>query len=335
MIQKWQILLVFFTCSLNAQIINFPDPALKNALVNTLCVDSNDPDNNPESDADSNNDGEIEVSEALAIIKLYIEDQNIVSLEGLSYFANLEVLIASYNQISSFTGFEFNNLRILDLFFNQLAAVDIQNLPALVSFNIVNNPVTVLDLHLNANLKRVDCSNTLIETIDLCGTNVDELFAQYNPNLTTISVKNNVISDASGPDRMALATPPDFSFLFNGCPLLGSICYDEGELDEVLQSVDTPETLVLTTDCMCQPLAVVAQTPIDAVAIYPNPATDTLTIHVNAEMTIQTILIFNRLGQKIIDTTLTTIDVSQLPAGTYFLKLITQNGQKTQKFIKL
>ncbi len=56
-------LLLFFTVSSHAQIVNIPDANFKNALVNTNCVDI-DGDGIGDIDADTNNDGEIQVSEA-------------------------------------------------------------------------------------------------------------------------------------------------------------------------------------------------------------------------------------------------------------------------------
>jgi hypothetical protein len=56
------------------QIINFPDANFKNALVNTKCVDL-DKDGEGDADADLNNDGEIDVSEALKVNSLRISCQ--------------------------------------------------------------------------------------------------------------------------------------------------------------------------------------------------------------------------------------------------------------------
>ncbi len=59
---------VAFALLASGQIIDFPDPNFKNALVNTKCVDTNG-NGTPESDADLNNDGEIDVSEVLEFIR--------------------------------------------------------------------------------------------------------------------------------------------------------------------------------------------------------------------------------------------------------------------------
>lgn len=69
------------------QIINFPDPNFKKALVSSLCVDTNN-DGAGDEDADLNNDGEIQVSEAEEVKSLYIFGKAIANLDGINYFKN-------------------------------------------------------------------------------------------------------------------------------------------------------------------------------------------------------------------------------------------------------
>ena len=87
-------LICCFFCAafaVNAQIVNIPDANFKNALVNTLCVDT-DNNNVGDADVDTNNDGEIQVSEALAVIALDVFSNNISDLTGIESFANLQWL---------------------------------------------------------------------------------------------------------------------------------------------------------------------------------------------------------------------------------------------------
>jgi hypothetical protein len=57
-------LLLLFSNNLVGQIVNIPDANFKNALINGMCV-NNDFDLIGDSKVDLNNDGEIQVSEAL------------------------------------------------------------------------------------------------------------------------------------------------------------------------------------------------------------------------------------------------------------------------------
>ncbi|MCU4188399.1 T9SS type A sorting domain-containing protein [Flavobacterium sp. HXWNR29] len=70
--------------------------------------------------------------------------------------------------------------------------------------------------------------------------------------------------------------------------------------------------------------------------LYPNPAKNVLNIQAKQGLTINSIEIYNQLGQIVIATTnaLNTIDVSNLAAGTYFVKINTEKGSANAKFVK-
>lgn len=54
-------------------------------------------------------------------------------------------------------------------------------------------------------------------------------------------------------------------------------------------------------------------------SLYPNPVSDVLNL--KADVNIDTVSIFNMLGQEVINTTKTAIDMSNLPAGSYIVKV--------------
>jgi hypothetical protein len=70
--------------------------------------------------------------------------------------------------------------------------------------------------------------------------------------------------------------------------------------------------------------------------VYPNPASDVLNI--SAQNTINTVEIFNVLGQKVItmqvENTSAEINVSNLNAGIYLIKYEINNSISTKKFVK-
>ena len=71
------------------------------------------------------------------------------------------------------------------------------------------------------------------------------------------------------------------------------------------------------------------------VAIYPNPATDVLTI--NSDSKISSVRVLNYLGQTIDNINTTgmdvTINTSTYEAGIYFIQIKTEQGISTQKII--
>jgi len=163
------LLIAIFAIQTNyAQIVNIPDANFKNALVNTICVDI-DFDGLPDISADTNNDGEIQVSEAESISSLNVSGQNISSLIGIQAFKNLYELGVINNQLTTIdiTGFQSdycdlylsnNNFTttaniigfsggFLDVSDNQLTSIDTINFPTFVeSFDCSNNQITNLDL---------------------------------------------------------------------------------------------------------------------------------------------------------------------------------------------
>lgn len=69
------------------------------------------------------------------------------------------------------------------------------------------------------------------------------------------------------------------------------------------------------------------------VVVYPNPSTDFITVVVTSA-TIENIKIYSIDGREVLNTTATHIDVSNYPAGTYFIHVATSKGVSSQKLIK-
>lgn len=72
-------------------------------------------------------------------------------------------------------------------------------------------------------------------------------------------------------------------------------------------------------------------------SLYPNPANTVINIYTAGTNNIQHIEIYNHLGQKVSDigntSTKTTVDISNYPAGIYFVKITTNSNQIiTKKF---
>jgi uncharacterized repeat protein (TIGR01451 family) len=72
--------------------------------------------------------------------------------------------------------------------------------------------------------------------------------------------------------------------------------------------------------------------------VYPNPVKNVLNIDVKATINIQSVTIFNTLGQMIMAVpnaeNVRSIDVSDLKTGTYFIKIKSDKGTANAKFIK-
>jgi hypothetical protein len=241
------LLLVFTSV---AQIVDIPDANFKNALINTLCVASGFQDV-PAWDADVNNDGEIQVSEAEAIVHLVISGQNIDSLEGIEAFIGLKSLRCVFNNITELDLSNSPDLENLNCSQNLISSLNISQSPNLGYINCTSNDLSELDVTQNINLVELICYNNSIQNLDLSQNgNLDFLHAgenelnglniSQNINLTGCYIENNNISEIDLSQNILLrglgisnnnlnsldtSNNPDLKYL---------ICYSnpiEGELD--------------------------------------------------------------------------------------------------------
>ena len=143
------LILLFVSSFAFGQIVNIPDANFKNALISGIGVSQvgdieytyneyinfvSDFDTGPvftNPTVDTNNDGEIQVSEAQLITGLKLAGMNIASLEGIEAFVNLQYLSVPQNNITD---------------------LDISNLSLLEFVDCSFNSITFLDFSLNTNL---------------------------------------------------------------------------------------------------------------------------------------------------------------------------------------
>lgn len=184
-----------------------------------------------------------------------------------------------------------------------------------------------------SNVTSLRCSENPLTEMNLCGTLVRFLICSDNPNLTTIILKNNVIS------QTIWTEPPLAPFIVENLPMLQYICADAGEMGEAYAfTLATTNTLTLTSDCdisNCSSLLNTSSQVQDLVfSIYPNPATTILNVNLNAE--IKSVSIYNTLGQMVQENVEADkiIDISGLKTGSYFFNVISDRGTVSSKFIK-
>lgn len=167
-------------------IIYIADLTFKNALLNSLCVDTNN-DNLPDADADTNNDGEIQVTEALAIKALYLDNRGLTTIEGINQFLNLEELYVSSNQLSGVDVSGMFYLNILKCNHNMLA--DLQVSDHLISLECDYNNLVFLDLTNAETLYSLHCSHNMLTGLLLPDADLGDLFCSYN-QLTELDLSN-------------------------------------------------------------------------------------------------------------------------------------------------
>ena len=176
-------LLVF--SGVQAQIVNIPDANFKSKLLAAST-------NNVTAyyiKIDTNNNGEIEVSEALKVTELRLWDANITSLEGISSFSNLTYLNCSRNNLNSLDLTSLINLKGLDCSDNQFTLLNqIKGIENLNEFVCTGNKFTSLDVTGLINLELLYCYANQLTSLDVTGlTKLNTLFCSSN-QLTALNV---------------------------------------------------------------------------------------------------------------------------------------------------
>ena len=310
------VTLFVFTYS-NAQIVDIPDVNFKTALVNYYIADI-DNDGNFGEVVDTNGDGEIQVSEAVAVFGLEINGLGIHSLEGIHEFTTLTRLLCANNDLETIDISQNLNLEELTVTYCQLTSLDVSQNLNLKFLDFVTNQITSIDLSQNSNLEILICDNNEFLTgLDVSqNSNLVYLTCSNNSLLTDLNIKNG--------NNLNL-TPMDADLN----PLLTCI-----QVDDVIYANSNPpgwskdDTAEFSENCELG----IEDNNLINFTIYPNPALDILNIE--SQQQIETIKIYNLQGQLIKEVSNNNVDVSQLTIGLYFIQLSVEGKTVTKKFIK-
>ncbi|OXA78851.1 hypothetical protein SAMN05444397_108121 [Flavobacterium aquidurense] len=186
MIKNYLLLLFFlFSSFINAQTINFPDANFKAKLLEANETNNIANLNGKSVKIDTNENGEIESSEALKITELFLANSNIVSLEGVKNFSNLKYLSFNDNKVSVF---DLNGMKIISLECsrNQITDIDVSGLPNLISLGCGDNQLTSLNLS-SQNV------NTFL-TLNCSGNKLTSLKIDQFKNLQGLSCSDNQLT---------------------------------------------------------------------------------------------------------------------------------------------
>ena len=204
--KKILLLLLLASGLASAQIVNIPDSSFKNELIND--------------GVDTNSDGEIQVSEALATTSISLQSSNIVNITGIEAFENLESFQSDPNQVAAI---DFsNNLNLISVEIQAaippgvgpLAFVDVTACTLLETFLIQSSSVTSLDVSNNSNLTYFRCVN--------------------NPLMVTVFLKNGSDESVNMDSGSWLE-----NWLSSNNPSLQYVCADEFQVTEIQQFAGT------------------------------------------------------------------------------------------------
>jgi hypothetical protein len=332
-------IIVLSTTLCVAQIVNIPDANFKNALVNDNVVDI-DGDEMGDTDADTNNDGEIQLTEAQAVLSLNVSLKNIASMEGIQSFTNLEILNCKLNDISTMDITALISLEKLDCANNELISLDtsqnvnlewlvchvneLTNLDVSQNSNLGTlstgwNNITALDVSKNQGLFQFYCENNLLTSINLSQNPELMWFRAYNNLLTSLNVKNGNIEMLV---EMRANLNPDLFCI---------------QVDDVDYANNHPQwtkdaTASYSEQCVLNVTDVQIDSPIK---LYPNPTNDILNIEGNSK-TVDNVKIVTLQGVVLMEVfNANRVDMSSLPSGVYLIRLISNEQTITKRIIKI
>jgi len=218
------LLLLLTTSYLQAQIVNIPDPNFKSRLLDHTWFGG--------VHIDTNNDDEIQVSEAEAITELIVGNGNfttnpIYDMTGIEAFINITSLYCSFNeigildlsqntvledlscyknQLTSLNVSQCSNLKILDCKINNLTSLSVTNNTLLETLLCKENSLLNIDLTQNTMLKLIGCSYNNISSLDVThNTLLEGLGCSYN-NISSLDATQNIQLKGLGCDNNNLAS---------------------------------------------------------------------------------------------------------------------------------
>ncbi|WP_298518727.1 T9SS type A sorting domain-containing protein [uncultured Kordia sp.] len=243
--KKLLLLIIFCIASTTyAQIINIPDANFKARL---LAAESGNGIaygvTGSSFRLDANNNGEIEVSEALLVGTLQLGFSNISDLTGIEYFTNLGELNCRFNNLTTVDFSSLPNLEFVNINDNNITSVNISGLTNLEYFNISNNQLTSIDLSGLTSLRSILVSGNQISTLDTQGLTVSRIECSGNllttldtnhlTGLTLLKCDDNLLESLF----IKNGSFERFGSSFSGNPTLRYICADVEQFGNIQERV--------------------------------------------------------------------------------------------------
>ncbi len=176
----FSLLIGFCITSYGQEIIDFPDPNFKQALLEHTPI------------IDTDGDEGISKEEALEVTQLDLRNKNISSLAGIEFFTELKILWGASNLLTEID--VSNNLKLthLDVSFNQLVQIDVSNNLELLSLSARKNQLSIIDLSKNEELVNLDLYFNNFEAINISNNIKLKTISMGQNDLTEIDLSNNI-----------------------------------------------------------------------------------------------------------------------------------------------
>ncbi|WP_298761363.1 T9SS type A sorting domain-containing protein [uncultured Psychroserpens sp.] len=271
------------------------------------------------------NDNNLEViylDNLINLVTFRATRNNLVTLD-LSNSTSLEVLIVDSNNLSTLL-LNSTVLIYYQIAGNNFSSIDLTNFPLLERLFCGGNNILNLDVNSNPELITIECQNNDIESLDVSNNPDLVSLLAFSNALTSLDVKNGnngIITTfrADNNTNLSCVEVDNEVAATNGLGNYSSWMKDAG----TVYSEDCAATLGTNTF------------ELNTISVYPNPVVDILNINAtNNELKRLDILDIN--GRLVITkyNSFENVDMHQLNAGVYFMRLYNKSATKTLKLIK-
>ncbi len=308
-------------------IVNIPDASFKSQLLFNVSINTNA-------------DAEIQCTEASAYTgTINVSSSSISDLTGIEAFTSLTNLNCSGNLLTSLNVSSNTALTNLDCTLNSLTSLNVSNNAALIILGCNQNQITSLDVSANTNLTTLSCSNNYLTSLNVANsTALTTLNCGYN-YLTALDVSNNtsLITLYCWYNQLTMLNAKNTNNTnftnFNAVVNPSLTCI---QVDNAAYSTTNWPSIDVTASFSENCNYGIENNQLTSVSLYPNPATDFITIELDETFNNAKVEILNALGQVVsnqpINSNITTL---QLPVqnGIYFIKLTVDHKTKTERLL--
>ncbi|SDS41261.1 Por secretion system C-terminal sorting domain-containing protein [Polaribacter sp. KT25b] len=191
---------------------------------------------------------------------------------------------------------------------NFITSLSVANNPVLKVLNCETNEISSLDV----------TTNLFLEEMSIGANNIPNIDISNNTELTTLNLKNanNAILD-----KLDVTGNSNLS------------CIEVDNVADALAKADWKKDVTATYNVSCKALSKEDFLK-ENVAAYPNPASSFVEILLSNGLELKKVEIFNATGKKITTAKNTLLNVEELSAGIYFIKITTDKGAINKRIIK-
>lgn len=308
-----------------------PDPAFEQALI-YLGIDT-----------DGIINGTVATADIAVITDLDLFSFGIQDLTGIQDFISLITLSCASNLLTNFDVSQNVNLQNLSCYDNQLTSLDLSKNINLINLSCSLNLLTNLDVNQNINLQFIQCWSNQLTQLDV-SNNIDlQGLECYNNELMSLDVSQNVnlkhllcmdnkltnLNVKNGNNSILFLDAAQNSLLTciqvddADAANAGEAPYSSWVKDNIATYSEDCSTLGIDDELLAQ-----------SISLYPNPVSNILII--DSEIPIIKVEIYSILGKKIkeVNANFSDINIGNLSAGLYLIKIFSEKGGAFRKIIK-